>query len=509
MKRMHRLWAAMLALAAWCHLTGQLLASDTLEWHRGGSDLLERLPADLEAAFSISNAKDLRQGPAGESVQRWMGELNALEGTRRAWALLARRLGVEQGDAFDSLLGGQAVVALARKEAGAPLDWLVLAAVESAMDVRVVRRTRAVPRKIVYGRAVLGLEEESFLLATLPPMGDGRSVLVFAPAGAEWLLVRTLAVSAGRSPALDVRWRAHVPEGANIHGFWRPQSEGDALSPWFWSADEAAHPLSIWANIAGKRVEVGIAPLDPINDSDNPRATDPPTTRSEPTLPASDVLLDIAGPSSAIVSGVLERAGLTGIVPADVQVSRGAGELIVRRGEGLYAQVGARLSVRNVAQAGDKPRTNGPLIGQVRVRPLMETPAAKTVFGPRPEMAWTLLDRNGNGRELVVAVTAGATQPEASSMPPGAIPEAGMALAIVLDAVDRAPPLAVAFRGEAMPRALWELLQGTGDMDAPATPPGGLEGGRVGSLWALVERANWQVETTQGLVQGRLVLELR
>lgn len=500
MTRVRRPWAAMLAFAALGLLAGRLLAQDA---GRVGPELLDRLPADVAGAFSFSNAAQWRQGPAGDAVGRWMTDLNALEGTRRAWGLLAERLDTDRGVAFDSLLGGQAVLALARKEPDAPLDWLVLAAVESALDVRIVRRTRAVPRKIVFGRAVLGLEEESFLLSTLPPMADGRSVLVLAPAGAEWLLARTLAVSAGRTPALGVGWLREMPADAMVRGFWKPQGEGGTLWPWLWPTPERAHTLAIWATVRDKQIEIGIGPMRP---------PEPPrNTPARPLLPPEadeGVLLDVAGPSSAIVSGILDRAGLAGLVPEDLRVGPQAGELIVRRGAGRGVELGARLAVTEDGYEPSQTQAPLPMTGRVNLRPLTETPAATTVFGPRPEMAWTLLDRRAGVRELVVAVTAGGRVPDAPDLEtPGIEPAQGPALAIVLDAIVRAHPTPMGVRGMARPWALWALMQGP--EQAAAEPQANVGGRGVVSLLALFESAGWHFEADPGPVRGRVVLDLR
>lgn len=495
----------MLALVFGALTMGQALATQSPTALRDGTELLERLPANIDAAFSVTDAARLRQGPAGAAVQRWISELNALEGTRRGWSLLADRLDVEQGVAFDGLLGGQAVLALARREAGAPIDWLVLAAVDSAMDVRVVRRTRAVPRRIVHGRAVLGLEEESFLLSTLPPLVDGRSVLALAPAGAEWLLVRTLAVSAGRTSGLGVQWLDTMPTDAVVRGFWRPLGQGGTLWPWFWQKPEQAQPLTLWATVLDKHVEVGIGPLQRPNLLDQRSAS-----IAEPPPLAEGVLFDLAAPSSTIVNAVLDRVGLAGLVPEGLQPGGDAGELIVRRGTGKGVELGARLAVAPHEHAGSKPDVSAPATGRVRVRPLQETRAASDIFGPRPEVAWTLLERRPDERELVLAVTAGtgqAVSPPAKNQPTES--HDSPAIAIVLEAVRQAPPPSSAVRGSARPWALWQRMQAMPAQNGADTPTPGQEGQEVVSLWALFETARWHVETSPGPIRGRIILEMR
>ena len=499
---MCRAWFALIALV------GALgIASASRGDNATNNDLFDRLPADIIGAFSFDNAKGMRTNEIGQAITTWMGEHDALSHTRRAWGLFAQRLGVSESEAFDGLLGGSAVLAFGRKDAQSPADWLVLAAVESAMDVRMVRRTRAVPRKIVYNRAVLGLEEESFLLATLPPLDDGRSVLALAPSGAEWLLVRALAVSAGKAEALSGDLLRAAPTDAVVRGFWKPQGQAGRatglstdLERWLWSQHQPMHTLALWAVAREGTLEIGLSPLA----GDNGLAP-------EPTRAAEGVLLDVVGPGEAIVASVLQRAGLTGLVPEGLEVTRGTGELVVRRGP-AGVDLGTRLSVTPesaiVASKGATPGNTR----VVNIRDLAETPGSRAIFGPRPEMAWTLLGHDPLRPEVVVAVTAGPDKEPGEGDAEPTIRKGDrqepqpQAVAIVLEAADRQSPTAGGLRGTARPHELWMLLRSTvaEKSDGKASTETGFA-----SLAALFDRARWVIETPLGEVRGRIVLELR
>ena len=461
-----------------------------------GTELLERLPKGVVGAFSIDNATKLRESGLGDAVTNWMAEQDALAASRRAWGLLARRLGLGEAEAFDEFLGGHAVLGFGQKHAQASTDWIVLAAVDPEMDVRMRRRTKAVPKNIVHGRAVFRLEEESFLLATLPALADGRSVLALAPADADWLLDKTLAVSADKGDALDSDVLKLAPTDAVVRGFWQPQGTsgffGD-VERWLWGQHEPMHALAIWATARGTTFEIGLSPT-----------TGEAKPLPKPADMAKGVLLDVTGPGEAIMAGVLERAGLTALVPEGLSVSRDTGELVVRRGpEGV--DLGARLPVTTVGSLTALPLGHPAADqGQMRVRKLSETTASRAIFGAKAEMAWTVLRHEAKADELVVAVTAGPD--EVPTEDPGERPRA-KAVAIVIEAVSRPSPKTIGLHGSACPYELWSLLQST--VEPPDPRRAGSEMGGFASISALIDRARWAVEKASGRVRGRIVLDLR
>ncbi|MEQ9096400.1 MAG: hypothetical protein RIE32_09065 [Phycisphaerales bacterium] len=481
-------WMIVAVLAAWICTCSRANASDAY-----GSELFGRLPQGVLGAFSFDDAASLRNSELGATVRTWMREQGALAETRRAWGLLSRRLGVDGNEAFDGLLGGSTVLAFGRRDGGERVDWIVLAAIDSAMDVRLLQRTRAVPRKIAYGRPVLGLEEESFLLSTLPPLRDGRSVVALAPAGAEWLLLRTIAVSAGKNEALDGAVLRVAPTDAVVRGFWKPSGSGGLfgdLERWLWGPSERMQALAIWATAKGTTIEIGLCP-----------AGGEPAAGPRTTPPSDGVLLDVVGPGSAIVSGVLDRAGLVGLVPEGARVTRRTGELLVRRGpDGI--DLGARLPLEEpVAHALG---LEGPPVGeegQVRLRELSETRASRSIFGPRAQVAWTLLTHQPGHAELLLAVASGpvlgaGAEPTETESP---------AVQIVGQAIKRRSPMAGGLRGSARPSELWELL------NAPSEATAGRDetDAGVASIAAMIDQASWAVDAGSNEVRGRIRLELR
>jgi hypothetical protein len=457
-----------------------------------GEELFSRLPLSISGAFSFEDATALRTSEVGESIRHWMTEHDALAETRRAWSLLSERLGVSGVDAFDGLLGGSTVIAFDQRDGEERIDWIVLAAVDTAMDVRLLQRTRAVPRKLAYGRAVLGLEEESFLLATLPPLRDGRSVLVLAPSKAEWLLLRTLAVSAGKAEPVDAGVLRTAPTDAVVRGYWEPSGAaglfGD-IEAWFWGPTDQMQRVAVWARTDAASIEIGLSPTEGRKAAE-----------LQPVAPTEGVLLDVVGPGTAIVSSVLERAGLTGIVPEGLLVTRRTGELVVRRGpDGI--DLGARLPLQEpVAHAVGMAEPPMGEAGQVRLRSLSETRSSRAIFGPKPQLAWTLLTKDPGRAKLLVAVAAGRTRSFAEDQDPKPV-----AVHIVGQAIDRPSPKTPGVHGAARPHEIWGLLSAiTREGKEPRDANAG-----ISSVLALLDQASWAVEVAPDAVRGRIVLELR
>ncbi|UYV12219.1 MAG: hypothetical protein NCW75_13085 [Phycisphaera sp.] len=492
MNAVGRAWLAVVMLAM--ALCGPRVArgDDAL-----GTELLERLPRDIVGAFSVDNATKLRASKIGDAVSLWMEEHDALTNSRRAWSLFAKRLGVSEVEAFDGLLGGHAVLAFGKRDARSSLDWMVLTVVEPAMDVRMLRRTQAVPRRIVHGRAVFQLEEESFFVATLPPLADDRGVLALAPAGAEWLLTQTLAVSVGKAKPVSADALKPAPIGAVVRGFWQPQGAeglfGD-IERSLWDEREPMHTLALWAAARESKIEIGLSPT-----------AGGVKPGPKPPEMADGVMLDVTGPGIAIVAGVLERAGLIGLVPDGLTVSRETGELVVRRGpEGV--DLGARLPLSSSGASAAFPVGQPSAdLGQVRIRELAETEASRAIFGPDALMAWTVLKPAGGPAELVVALTAGPT--EATPPPPPDKQPRAQAVEIVIEALDRPSPRTIGLHGSAWPHELWTLLQSTVELPDPRLARTEMAG--FASLSALIERARWAIEKGHDGVRGRIVLDLR
>ena len=494
---MIRLLLIACTVLAWVPAATAGTVSGTTSQNVDRPDLLELLPDGVMFAVAVDDASKLRKAEAGRSILSWAQEHGALPQTRRAWGLLAERMGIDEPGVFDRLLGRATVLGIAPHRDDEPLAWIVLAEVEQAFHDRLVRRSRAVPRRVVHGRTIFGLEEESFLLASLPPTRNGLIVVAIAPSPANWLLEQTLK-KADETRAATPRERAHPVQRSAVRGFWKPSprramatTSAVDLLDWFGGTAQL-EPIRYTIDVRGRTLNLVVGEVM----SDQGLA---PASASV----ADVVLLDVVGPGNAIMSGVLERAGLRGLVPSDMDVTGGTGELVVRRaGEGV--DLGARLPIARPTSIAETIAVDAPDSQVVHIRDLSETPSARRVFGPRPAMAWTTLNGNEHAYELVVAVTAGAATAEA----PASLREApnpnrspAKSVAIVLEAAARPSPRSSGVHGSANPRALGTILRSIEEESDNSGP-------EFASLAFLFARARWAIDASGDAVFGRIVLDL-
>eukprot|EP01025_Chloroclados_australasicus_P031805 TRINITY_DN32194_c0_g1_i1.p3 TRINITY_DN32194_c0_g1~~TRINITY_DN32194_c0_g1_i1.p3 ORF type:complete len:197 (+),score=36.37 TRINITY_DN32194_c0_g1_i1:46-636(+) len=118
--------------------------------------------------------------------------------------------------------------------------------------------------------------------------------------------------------------------------------------------------------------------------------------------------------------------------------------LVVRRGpDGI--DLGARLPLQEpVAHAVGMAEPPMGEAGQVRLRSLSETRSSRAIFGPKPQLAWTLLTKDPGRAKLLVAVAAGRTRSFAEDQDPKPV-----AVHIVGQAIDRPSPKTPGVHGAA------------------------------------------------------------
>lgn len=502
MRRASQVSPWMLALLACLGVAGRCLGDHTL---------LDRVPEGVGLVVEVRDAASLRTSPAGEAIEHWMRQTGAMAGTRQAWGLLADRVGLTTAQAFDRLLGARAVFALQAGEDGQAPSWLVLTVASPEATERLLRGARAVPRRVVHGRTVMGLEEESFLLAMLGSTENGGTVFALSPFASRGLLARTLAVSAGAARPLwpDASRAIDRSTPFTVAWFDKRMLTDNA------SAVHASPPGPIV--LAGRVRGLRIA-LEALSPAGRPAAefVHAPWAGEAETAPGfgrSDgerdrPLMLVHGPTALALEPMLARTGLGSLVPLGLTLGDGPGQVQARERDGVVTLT-ARLSApgtrdtsraiapgpdapwadaqtpdRAAAEAGASAATSQ---GLVHLQTLADTPAARSLFGGRAEMAWTRLDEGGRS-SLVVAV---------APLGPG---EGGGGLGSAADLLVRAAgedrPAAGRFSGVVRGHTLWRRL-------AAAAGPGGWP-----SVLALVEEAQWSFALDGEAVGGWASLRL-
>lgn len=181
-----------------CRVAGVLAslalgAAPALGMLRGPLDILS-LPADVDAAFCISDAAAASREPSGQATRRMTEELAGHLGLPAAWDELWRTLDLPADRAIDRLLGRRVLVAFRWQDGSPDPEWVVLSLIDGETERRIRTRLRPAPRAIHAGQAILALEDGRFVLTTRvwerpaadgspQARGDGRRALIMlAPA---------------------------------------------------------------------------------------------------------------------------------------------------------------------------------------------------------------------------------------------------------------------------------------------------------------------------------------
>lgn len=173
------------------------------------------MPDAVALAVRIEDGAAWRaHGPTKRLAAILMGA-GAPERVRAAWSELSGTLGMEDGPAFDALLGRSMVFCLADEA-----RWGVLGAASAASVRTLETRLDPAPRGFEDGRAVMLVERGKFRLTKLAGETEGT-----------WRMVLTPGETA---EPIDLTARAAgALEGAGKRGvswFWRPEEGGGSLS---------------------------------------------------------------------------------------------------------------------------------------------------------------------------------------------------------------------------------------------------------------------------------------
>lgn len=161
--------------------------------------LLDIAPANADAIFALRDGATLRRTPVGAFVASLAANLLNESDLGAAWARLAERLGLSPAEAFDAILGEEAMFTLRLShERVGDMDWAFVSVVRAATSDRLELALRSAPRDIIDGHVVLSIEQGRYWLVRTPRNDVVR--LVLAPARKSALLRSVLAGEDARGP---------------------------------------------------------------------------------------------------------------------------------------------------------------------------------------------------------------------------------------------------------------------------------------------------------------------
>lgn len=168
-----------LLAAAWCLCT--------ISASRAGdaASAAALVPAEVDLFVAVDDAAAWRTGPGGDLLEQGAHFLAQQDDLPRAWAALARTLGLEGPHAFDELLGRRAIfVQRYAKAQGKPPSWALIAAVSPETERLIRERLKPAPRLVQQGVRVLALEDGRFWLASAAAKDSSMILLAASDAPA-------------------------------------------------------------------------------------------------------------------------------------------------------------------------------------------------------------------------------------------------------------------------------------------------------------------------------------
>jgi hypothetical protein len=191
---MQRLCCAVVLLCS-----GWSLAQQDNPW-----GFIDSLPSDLDLVAVVDNPARAMLSAEGQASRGFIGSMGLFGKTRQAWGSMAELLGTNADGVIEQLLSERVVIvvdSLIEREVNpflmvnkADANWVLMGEVSGGKDAfgALRKRLKPIPREIVNGVAVYGIEQGRYALVMLNPKEgeDGRVML--CPKGGRALLERVL-----------------------------------------------------------------------------------------------------------------------------------------------------------------------------------------------------------------------------------------------------------------------------------------------------------------------------
>lgn len=276
-------------------------------------EALGEIPQSCDVVISIENASRLRDGQAGRGLLELLRALGFTSSLEASWPGLARELDLSPEEAFDSLLGRRAIVAVRSGDGQKTTEFAFLTEVDRKTEERIRRMLKPAPRGLEIGFPILTIEGGRYEVAASELRGETpeteTATLVIAPSGEKLFDELVSAVQGkGTGPKLrdSAAWkttRERLASGKapvlGLVGFGKGEQ------------DERYAGFACWPSKNGWRVQFAAGS----------RAVEELRASKEPRTSLPSWLLSTRGPF--FEDALFASAGsLTGVLPDDVQLTR-------------------------------------------------------------------------------------------------------------------------------------------------------------------------------------------
>jgi len=166
--------------------------------------LLDSFPGDVDVVAVMENPAQQLLSDEGRASRKFIGSMGMFGKSRHAWEALGGLFGTDADGVMGKLLSGRVVVLIDSlyESSQNPLsmiksvdtNWVVMAEVDGDSFKALRKKLKPVPREIVYGVAVYGIEQGRYALVMLKGKDGGKSRVMLSPKGGRGLLERGLGV---------------------------------------------------------------------------------------------------------------------------------------------------------------------------------------------------------------------------------------------------------------------------------------------------------------------------
>lgn len=189
--------------------------------------VLDSMPADIDIAAMVENPARHLLSESGQASRSFLGSLGLMNKTKRAWSTLGELLESDADDAVETLMSGRVVLLVDSlfENSGNPLslmstadtNWVVMAEVDDAAFAKLRKKLKPVPREIVAGVPVYGIEQGRYALVMINGHDGGLGRVMLSPKGGRALLERSLEAVVAQAKLNKVML---VSQGPTPH--WEP-----------------------------------------------------------------------------------------------------------------------------------------------------------------------------------------------------------------------------------------------------------------------------------------------
>lgn len=183
--------------------------------------IADTFPADIDFVAVMDDPSEQLLSGAGQASRTMLGSMGMFNKTRRAWGALGRLFETDADGVVESLMSGRVVILVDGlfEDSINPLkflytadtNWVVMGEVDDSVFEKLRQNLKPVPREIVTGVPVYGIEAGRYWMVMLKGDEHGPARVMLSPKGGRALLERSMKSMLNQdqrkeTPSASPRW---------------------------------------------------------------------------------------------------------------------------------------------------------------------------------------------------------------------------------------------------------------------------------------------------------------